>query len=251
MCVAWCGTVLERTACNLGPLALLAPLLEQMDVAAIIDRHVPPDPQLEYPHGQVLRLLLAARLCQPLALVILYGLPRQLPQEFHHGLLLAGRKERGHQVEGDRIAGFRPPGILRAGPSGHEIPGLLEQMLADLHAVITVLRQHMDDGRSHGIARVRILLDLFEEPGPPRLGLELETEMVQLLRIDEQVGMLRRRLKCAGTLEGEQDAETAKGRSQVVGQWHDRRDVGGEFREIAAHRIPLFCPLWLFLEPGL
>jgi hypothetical protein len=86
MCVAWCGTVLERTACNLGPLALLAPLLEQMDVAAIIDRHVPPDPQLEYPHGQVLRLLLAARLCQPLALVNVAAWAEESGAEFLWGI---------------------------------------------------------------------------------------------------------------------------------------------------------------------
>jgi hypothetical protein len=109
----------------------------------------------------------------------------------------------------------------------------------------------MDDGRGHRITRVRILPDLFEEPGPPRLGLELETEMVQLLRIDEQVRISRRRLQYAGTLKSEQDAETAKGRSQAGGVWQDRREVGREFRVIAAHSIPLCCPLLLFLEPGL
>src|SRR5262249_26132982 len=36
---------------------------------SIIDRHLPPDPQLEFPHGQVLSLLLAARLSSPTALV--------------------------------------------------------------------------------------------------------------------------------------------------------------------------------------
>jgi transposase len=69
MRLTWSGTVLDRTSVNLGPLAVFLPLLEQMDVANIIDRHLPPDPQLEYSHGQVLSLLLAARLCQPLALV--------------------------------------------------------------------------------------------------------------------------------------------------------------------------------------
>jgi transposase len=69
MCICWSGSVLQRASCNLGPLAVLAPLLEQMDVAAIIDRHLPPDPQLEFSHGQVLRMLLGARLSQPLALV--------------------------------------------------------------------------------------------------------------------------------------------------------------------------------------
>jgi hypothetical protein len=54
---------------NLGPLALIVPLLEQLDIAAIIDRHLPADPQLEFSHGKVLSLLLAARLCQPNALI--------------------------------------------------------------------------------------------------------------------------------------------------------------------------------------
>lgn len=69
MCINWSGAVLPRASCNLGPMAVIAPLLEQMDIAAIIDRHLPPDPQLEYSHGRVLQMLLAARLSQPLALV--------------------------------------------------------------------------------------------------------------------------------------------------------------------------------------
>jgi Domain of unknown function (DUF4277) len=69
MCISWSGTLLHRACCNLGPLAVVAPLLDRMDVAAIIDRHLPPDPQLEFSHGQVLRMLLGARLSQPLALV--------------------------------------------------------------------------------------------------------------------------------------------------------------------------------------
>jgi transposase len=47
----------------------MQPLVDQLDIEAIIDRHLPPDPQQEFSHGQVLRLLLLARLCQPTALV--------------------------------------------------------------------------------------------------------------------------------------------------------------------------------------
>lgn len=54
---------------NLGPLALIAPLLQQLSLASILDQHLPPDSQLEFSHGQVLSLLLAARLCEPNALV--------------------------------------------------------------------------------------------------------------------------------------------------------------------------------------
>jgi transposase len=69
MTLTWHGSLQADEVVNLGPLALIQPLLEQLDVASIIDRHLPPDPQLEFSHGQVLSLLLAARLAQPTALV--------------------------------------------------------------------------------------------------------------------------------------------------------------------------------------
>jgi hypothetical protein len=65
----WRGPKLAHSVVNAGPLALIEPLLDQLDWQGIIDRHLPPDPQLEYSHGQVLRLLLAARLSHPTALV--------------------------------------------------------------------------------------------------------------------------------------------------------------------------------------
>jgi transposase len=65
----WRGASVTHDVVNVGPLALIEPLLDRLDIEAIIDRHLPPDPQLEYSHGQVLSLLLAARLCQPTALV--------------------------------------------------------------------------------------------------------------------------------------------------------------------------------------
>jgi transposase len=69
MSLTWAGTIMDRASCNMGPLPVIFSLLERMDLANIIDRHLPPDPQLEYSHGRVLTLLLAARLCQPTALV--------------------------------------------------------------------------------------------------------------------------------------------------------------------------------------
>lgn len=69
MTLTWHGSVSADEVVNLGPLALIYPLLQELDVAAIIDRHLPPDPQLEFSHGQVLSLLMAARLSQPTALV--------------------------------------------------------------------------------------------------------------------------------------------------------------------------------------
>ncbi|MBV8659804.1 MAG: IS1634 family transposase [Burkholderiales bacterium] len=65
----WRGALTAADVVNAGPLALIDPLLDQLDIEAILDAHLPSDPQQEYSHGQVLRVLLAARLCQPTALV--------------------------------------------------------------------------------------------------------------------------------------------------------------------------------------
>jgi hypothetical protein len=69
MADAWHGPTLTDQTLAFGPLALIAPLLQRLDSAPIIDRHLPPDPQLAFSHGRILSLLLAARLCQPTALI--------------------------------------------------------------------------------------------------------------------------------------------------------------------------------------
>jgi transposase len=69
MCFHWFGSVTPDDSCHFGPLAVIGPLLEQMGVADIIDRHLPADPQAEYAYGPLLRLLIAARLADPVALV--------------------------------------------------------------------------------------------------------------------------------------------------------------------------------------
>ena len=52
MAPAWHGPTLSDDTLNFGPLALIAPLLQRLDIAAIIDRHLPPDPQLAFSHGR-------------------------------------------------------------------------------------------------------------------------------------------------------------------------------------------------------
>ena len=69
MADAWHGPTRNDDTLAFGPLALIAPLLQRLDIAPIIDAHLPPDPQLAFAHGRVLSLLLAARLCQPTALI--------------------------------------------------------------------------------------------------------------------------------------------------------------------------------------
>jgi hypothetical protein len=69
MCFTWCGAARSEEVVNAGPLALLVPLLDRLQIAPLIDQHLPPDSQQEFSHGQVLSLLLAARLARPTALV--------------------------------------------------------------------------------------------------------------------------------------------------------------------------------------
>ena len=50
---------------NLGPLALVNPLLEKMDIRRIVNQHCPPDKRLEVAVGEVIHALVANRLCSP------------------------------------------------------------------------------------------------------------------------------------------------------------------------------------------
>src|SRR3954464_11868974 len=69
MADAWHGPTLTDETLAFGPLALIALLLQRLDIAPIIDRHLPPDPQLAFSHGRALSLLLAPRPCHPTALI--------------------------------------------------------------------------------------------------------------------------------------------------------------------------------------
>jgi transposase len=69
MVLAWHGATLDEEILNLGPLALIQPLLQRLDLVNLIDQHLPTDPQREFSHGQVLSLLVAARLAAPTALI--------------------------------------------------------------------------------------------------------------------------------------------------------------------------------------
>ena len=59
----------EQTIVNFASLGILVPLLDKLNIANIIDRRLPTDPQAEFSHGTVLNVLLAARLNHPTALV--------------------------------------------------------------------------------------------------------------------------------------------------------------------------------------
>ena len=73
MSIAWYGSQSSAESCNFGSLAVVWPLLDRMNVAGIINRHLPADSQAEFEHGSVLSLLIAARLYNPVALVNVAG----------------------------------------------------------------------------------------------------------------------------------------------------------------------------------
>jgi Domain of unknown function (DUF4277) len=110
MTLTWHGLARAEEVVDLGPLALIQPLLDQLDIANIIDRHLPPDPQLEFSHGQVLSLLVAARLCQPTALInvpawahktgadILWNLPADKLNDDRLGRALDAFFEQRHSI---------------------------------------------------------------------------------------------------------------------------------------------------------
>lgn len=69
MRLTWYGNQSSAEGCNFGALAVLWPLLQRMQLAQIINAHLPTDPQAEYDHGRILSLLVAARLYSPVALM--------------------------------------------------------------------------------------------------------------------------------------------------------------------------------------
>jgi len=73
MSIAWYGNQSAAESCNFGSLAVVWPLLDRMNVAGIINRHLPSDTQAEFEHGSVLSLLIAARLYSPVALINVAG----------------------------------------------------------------------------------------------------------------------------------------------------------------------------------
>ena len=63
------GGQAEVSSAAYGSLAMIAPMLDRMNVKAIIDQHLPKDPQAEFTIGTILNLLVAARTYSPVALM--------------------------------------------------------------------------------------------------------------------------------------------------------------------------------------
>lgn len=62
------GESQDVQGCNLGKLAVIAPMLERIKLKDIINQHIPADEQADFDHGSILSLMLAARLYSPVAM---------------------------------------------------------------------------------------------------------------------------------------------------------------------------------------
>lgn len=96
---SWCNdldTANTIDCRNAGPLALIQPLLERLNLQAVLDRLLPHDPQQEFSHGHVLTALVAARLCQANALVNIERWADDAGYEFLGGIP-------AHKLNDDRL----------------------------------------------------------------------------------------------------------------------------------------------------
>lgn len=107
---AWYGNQSSFEGRSFGPLAVIVPLIERMQLESIIDRHIPADDQAEFSYGRILSLLVAARLFSPRALIripewavetgaeFLWGIPEEKLNDDRLGRALDAFFEQRHSV---------------------------------------------------------------------------------------------------------------------------------------------------------
>jgi transposase len=163
---------------NVGPLALLRPLLEQLNVTACIDRHLPTD--AEFSHGSVLAILLAARLHSPTALVNVADWAREHGVEYLWNIP-------AHKLNDDRLgraldAFFEHRHAILADIT-HEVLRLSELSLQQCHFDVThlVLYGTYEDSQPRAPARLeQLLTDLRDAPAHISRGYLTKYKMLQL-----------------------------------------------------------------------
>ena len=107
---AWYGKQAELDSAAFGALALIEPIIDKVNLADIINQHLPVDPQAEYQHGDILSLLVAARLYSPIALSnvqtwaeqsgadVLFGIPAEKLNDDRLGRSLDAFFEQRHSI---------------------------------------------------------------------------------------------------------------------------------------------------------
>ena len=64
----WYGSQTDVETATFGALAVIEPMIQKINIAGIINQHLPADPQAEFDYGAILSMLAAARLYSPVAL---------------------------------------------------------------------------------------------------------------------------------------------------------------------------------------
>lgn len=106
----WYGKQSEVETAAFGALAVIEPMIQQIDLADIINRHLPVDAQAEFDHGSILSLLVAARLYSPVALSnvsqcaeqtgasVLFGIPAEKLNDDRLGRSLDAFYKQRHSI---------------------------------------------------------------------------------------------------------------------------------------------------------
>lgn len=106
----WYGKQSEFETAAFGALAVIEPMIQQIDLADIINRHLPVDGQAEFDHGSILSLLVAARLYSPVALSnvsqwaeqtgasVLFGIPAEKLNDDRLGRSLDAFYKQRHSI---------------------------------------------------------------------------------------------------------------------------------------------------------
>ncbi len=166
MCLHWFGSATRDDSCQFGSLAVVAPLLERMGIAEIIDRHLPADPQAEYAYGSLLRLLLAARLANPVALVnvpdwaqrsgasLLWGIPAEKLNDDRLGRALDAFYYQRHSILARvalHVAEVFGVGLdrLHYDPTHIPLHGEYASSRPRTHPAVDLVRPYADDPPAH------------------------------------------------------------------------------------------------------
>jgi transposase len=231
MAFTWYGNQSDSEACRFGPLAVVVPLLERMDVASIINRHLPADPQADFSYGTTLSLLMAARLFGPRSLSnipewakqtgadILWGMPPEKMNDDRLGRALDAFFTQRHSILANLALYVSrefnvPLNELHYDPTHLLFEGEYEQAqpreeVIDRSGKKEVVRSdeqlspaHIAKGRAtddapKGSLMVHVgLCTHVDECGPlPLFGHTVDGNQNGRTAIDEQLGLLRKHLK--------------------------------------------------------
>lgn len=231
MSLAWYGNQSEFESRTIGSLAVIAPLLERMNIAQIINQHLPADPQAEYDYGRTLSLLIAARLHSPVALSnvgqwaadsgadLLWGIPAEKLNDDRLGRALDALFQERHSIVASialhiakefnvplKAVHYDPTHLLFTGAyeesqprvgvvdrSGEQVTVRSNDTLAPAH----ITKGRGTDDAPKGSMMVHVgLCTHVDEWGPlPFFGHTIDGNQNGRTAIDEQLALIRQHLR--------------------------------------------------------